>query len=172
MQNGDAMDPGKLAMLRARARQPDQDSVERDSGVVRKPGFLKRRINEDSFVPEQGDSADFVNGLTHADIHSLSDEDKNRALAVFITMFEQANAKQRELEIKDNELDLEHKRRFGDLGYVFARGGFIFAAFCVAFLISLLAYGIIFDKSLVDGGIIGAFINAFTEVLKTVFSAI
>lgn len=172
MRNNNITDPGNLAVLRASTRHELEDENLHEPGIVRKPGFYKRKINEDSFVPEQGDSADFVSGLTHADLHTLSEEDKNRALALFITMFEQTNAKQRELAIKDNELDLEHKKRFGDLGYVFARGGFIFAAFCVAFLLILLAYGIIFDKSLVEGGIIGSFITAFSEILKTVFSVI
>lgn len=140
--------------------------------VLRSPGRGRKRRDDDSHLDTQGDDEDFVDGLHASDIHSMSEEDKVKALAILLKRNDERAARAHALEMKDNELDIEHKRKFVDLAIKMAKGFAISALLFVMVLVSLITYGVVFDKSIIDSALITGFLDTFGEVFKAILSTL
>ena len=164
-------DPTDQAIARASARGPELQGERReDNHVLRRPGKRAERLDDDTRLNIKGDEHDLPDELRNVDLSQLDEDQRTELLRSLVIRTNTISDARRAVQLKDDELDLENKRRFSDLGLKLAKGTGIFVLLALTALISLLGYAIVYDKSMIDGSIIGAFLSTFAEVFKTIFS--
>lgn len=164
-------DPVQLALQRARQNEGElPGEPTHDRQVVRKPGRARQSFNEDSQLNERGSDMDNLADLTGVKIDGLSQEERDALLKELLSKHNTHTDRKRDIDLENDKLDLENKRRYSALGFKFASGFGLFAAVAVACCLGLIAYAVIYDKNVIDGTIIGAFLSTFAEVFKTIFS--
>lgn len=156
----------ELAMARV-----DSNPDDFEPGVIRVPGNKPQGFNQDSQLQERGDQQDLLDALRGANLAALSEEQRDALLEELVAKNNQHTDKRRDVQTRSEELDLENKRKFTSLALNLAKGFGIFALLGVTLLLGLLAYAVIFDKSMIDGTIIGGFLTAFGELFKALFMA-
>lgn len=164
-------DPVQLALQRARQGEGDLiGEPTQDPQVIRKPGRSKQTINDDTQLQERGTELDALADLTGIKIDHLNQEERDALLEELLSKHNTHTDRKRDIDLKNDELDLDNKRKFSTLGLQFASGFGIFFLLAVTALIVLIGYAVIYDKNVIDGTIIGAFLSTFAEVFKTIFS--
>lgn len=164
-------DPVQLALQRARQGEGDLiGEPTHDPQVIRKPGRSKQTINDDTQLQERGTELDDLADLTGIKIDHLNQEERDALLEELLRKHNIHTDRKRDIDLKNDELDLDNKRKFSALGLQFASGFGIFFLLAVTGLIVLIGYAVIYDKNVIDGTIIGAFLSTFAEVFKTIFS--
>lgn len=101
---------------------------------------------------------------------SLSEEEKQVLLDQLLADHNTHTSGKRTLELESERIDLDHKKRFGNLGYSLGKWAAISLLFILLCLVGFLGYGIVFDKSLVETGVFSAFLSTTVEVIKAIFS--
>lgn len=161
---------------------PHHMSWENDSAAVRVPAGMRPTMGmqDDTYLPymQVNTKTGMLPTTAQPDIDltgvrtaGLDDAQRDELLDQLITTHNAHTATRRDLELERDKADIENKRRFGKLGYVLAMtgGGFFLAA--IVSLLALIVYGTLFDKTVVEGTVIQAFLTTFMEVLRTIFTA-
>lgn len=175
-------DPAELALGRARERgeypagygdatsssHPDADmgraSIRMPRG--RRPSLQQRG---DTYLPYEYDRPPKVDlvGLRTA---GLDETQKDDLLDELLEGHNTHTVRTRDIELQNDTVDLENKKRFSNLGYSLAKwAGILFLA-VIAMFVGLAVYATIFDKPMLETGLFSAFLNTFVEMAKIIFS--
>lgn len=160
-----------VEMAKARAYRDLGAPTGFDSGEIRVPGRSRRTFNEDSSLHERGDRQDHLLNLTDATVDSLDQEAKDKLLKELLDNNRNQSEKKRALELRSDEIDLNNKQRFSDLGLYLAKAFSAFAAVIVFCLVAVVIYAVVFDKSIIDSAFVTGFLSTFETVFKALFSS-
>lgn len=108
--------------------------------------------------------------LTGVRAANLDDAQRDQLLDELLTNHNEHTAERRNLELERDQIAVENKRRFSNLGFwLAASGGGIFLL-AVVTVLAVMIYGSLTGTKTFDGSVLSAFLNTFMEVLKTVLS--
>lgn len=108
----------------------------------------------------------FSEDFTRVRTEHLTAEDKDRLLQELLSQHNDHTHAQRKLEIEHDQVTLHNKKRFSNLGYHLMTWGGIALGSSFVSLVALIVYSVVFDKQLIDTGLVGAIIRGFTEIIR------
>lgn len=146
-------------------------------GNIRVPDYthVSNDMREDTGIPFSKVSTlqlDPMVDLTGIKTSNLDEEQRAALLETLIATNNKHLDAARELELENNKVDIENKKRFGKLGFWVATFGAGVVVIGLAAVLTTLIYGTLFDKQLIENNIIVGLLNTVVEMIRTIFSAV